>query len=91
MTGCHTFRAIGKCPNNSLLDHYMVEVFFDRLILCEELLAAANRILETPQLQELFTQALADQVGMRVRTTCHHLEGGKVKTICECEPETGRR
>lgn len=82
----HTIHATGRCPINGLPDEYQITVYARRVVLCEEVAAAVDDLLAVPIFQEQFTQALADRLGCRVRTTCRHLEGGRVTTDCICRP-----
>lgn len=83
----HRLKATGLCPNNGLPDEYLVSVYCDRMIPCEEIVAAVDGLLAAPIYQEVFTQRLADRLGCRVGTRCRHLEGGRVLTECECWPQ----
>lgn len=80
----HRLWATGTCPNNGLADEYLVTVYCNRMIPCEDAVAAVAELLAVPVFQEAFTQALADRLGCRVRTRCRHLEGGRVLTECVC-------
>lgn len=85
----HRLRATGTCPNNGLADHYTITVYCDRVIPCEEIVAAVDGLLAVPIYQEDFTRRLADRLGCTVKTRCRHPEGGRVLTECVCGPREG--
>lgn len=80
----HRLRATGTCPANGLPDEYHVSVYCNRMISCEEVVAAVDGLLAVPIFQEEFTCRLADRLGCTVKTRCRHLEGGRVTTECVC-------
>jgi hypothetical protein len=84
----HTLTATGTCPNNGLPDRYRIAVYTAGVLFCERIAAAVDELLAEPVYQELFTQALADRLGCRVRTRCRHLHGGRVRTDCVCYPRS---
>lgn len=80
----HRLRATGTCPNNGLPDDYVIAVHCDRVVPCEEVVAAVDGLLTVTVFQEDFTQPLAERLGCTVKTCCRHLEGGRVLTECVC-------
>ena len=84
----HALKATGICPNNGLPDHYRIAVYTTGVLFCEDIAAAVDELLATAVYQERFTQALADRLGCRVKTTCRHLHAGRVMTDCVCYPRS---
>lgn len=83
----HTFHLVCRCPVNSEPDVYQVEVEVDRLLPCENLLAVAEEWKGETAFQEEVTRALANVFKAKVTTRGTHC-GGRVQTVCACEPET---
>ena len=82
----HTLKAVGTCPNNGLPDRYRISVYTTGVLMCEEVAAAVDALVAVPCYQEAMTQALADRLGCKVKTSCRHLAGGRVATVCVCQP-----
>lgn len=60
------------CPVNGDQDTYTVDVFPTKLMYCETVKAATDRLQGCVLLQEQLTQHLADVLGCRVRTRGDH-------------------
>lgn len=81
----HELAAISICPVNGSVDSYLVEVWFDKIVPCEQVSADVDRFALRTMYQEDLTQELSDIWNATVRTVgTHHY--GVVRTECTCRP-----
>jgi len=80
MIARHELTAWGQCPVDGAPDRYEITVRSSRVVMVEDILAAADGLLSKPIYQEAFTDQLASKLGAGVTTVCIH---SGVKTTCD--------
>ena len=74
------------CPVNGDTDFYDCFVYTTtRVLPCEEVADAVERLTQGPVFQEVLTQQLADQLRCKVMTIGRHT-AGKIETTVVCRP-----
>jgi GTP cyclohydrolase I len=77
----HRFQTSVRCPVNGARNCYAVAVRTDRLVMVEDILAAADQLAKGPSYQEDFTRQLAEVLNCQVETRGVH---SAVETTVVC-------